>query len=524
MLFSHVCVDMGSCVAAIGASAFFGCMTSVVHLFYLEGKDMKRNLALLLALSIMMIFTACGKDEASNQTHNTENISIGETNEQENTETKPKHQYVGDYEQEPVYQKLLEIENCKDPETLVQLLTEIYGEEFTYIKMEHKSTNNPNENEHSGYEAPYDDFMCAAFAVYNASSPLCKSPFSSDTYLFFKPYSEEPSFVMDSNATYIVYSYKIKNFDDGTHYHSVNSWIISDLFLCLHEYIDADLERKEFSRDAVRYMDYYLELENLVIDNLGGNAGSISKTESLRPSIDVLSVEITGPTMHELNVNYRINNISEERGVAYLTCSAHAYQDELHFNDENFKNDYREDGCFEYDVYYGGSERPVTFAIFYGYGEFDPYEGWDSECMTTITLLYTEDYGEISSSTIPADEIYPLYFEGEYVGAWTVHESRDLIEVNGNSSATPFERHNTFKSEKGFVVSVEVTDGTPFFTINGAYVGAPTDTYEYDGVVFYTLWYNNESLFINRYPNDEYIRLQSAWSLVGDGDINLYPQ
>lgn len=480
---------------------------------------MKRILALLLALSIIMVFTACGKDEASNQTHTTENINIGDMNEQETTETKPKHQYVGEYAQEPVYQKLMQIQTCKDPDELCQLLAELYGEEFTYIKMEQK-----NHDNYDGYKSPYENFICSAFALYNVSGTMAKGLIKSDTYAFFKPFSEEPTFIMDSDGSYLVYSYKITQLESGTAVHSVNSWVIEDLFMCLHEFIDGDSEEKIFMRDAVRYMDYYLDFENLIVDSLNGNSGSISKTESLRPSIDILSVEITGPTKHELNVEYRINNISEERGVVYLTCSAHAYQDELHFNDENFKNGYREDGCFEYDVYYGGSERPVTFAIFYGYGEFDPYEGWDNECMTTITLLYTEDYGEISSSTIPADEIYPLYFEGEYVGAWTIHESRDLIEVNGNSSATPFERHNTFKSEKGFVVSVEVTDGTPFFTINGAYVGAPTDTYEYDGVVFYTLWYNNESMFINRYPNDEYIRLQSAWSLVGDGDINLYPQ
>jgi len=270
-------------------------------------------------------------------------------------------------------------------------------------------------------------------------------------------------------------------------------------------------------------MDWYLSFENLVVGNLGNNTGSITQTESLSSSIDILSVEITGPTMHELNVKYQIKNISEERGVVYLTCSGHAYQDELHFNDENFKNDYREDGCFDYDVYYGGNEKPTTFTIFYGYGEFDPYEGWDNECMTTITLLYTEDYGEISSSTIPNDEIYPLYFEGEYVGAWTLHESRDLIETGGNSTSVPFEKHTTFTSDKGFVVSVELSNDTPLFTINGAYVGAPNDVFEYDSVVYYDFWYNNEHISINRYPNDEYLRLQGAWSLVGDGDVYLYP-
>ncbi len=482
---------------------------------------MRSILALFLALSIMMVFTACSENLTGSQTHATENISAGEANEQKTDETKPKYQYVGNYAQDPVYQKLKQIETCTDPEALIQLLAEIYDEEFTYVKLEYKNTENPGSTKWAGYQAPYEDFICTASPLYNGT--LYKVPISSDTYLFFMGHSEEPLFVMDCEGTYIVSKYEIKNFDDGTHAHSISSRIITDLFMCLHEYIDEDAERKTFMRDAVRYMDYYLELENLIVDSLSDHTGNISKTESLRPSIDVLSVEIIGPTMHELNVKYRINNISEKRGVVYLSCSAHHYQDQLHFNDDNFENDYREDGYFEYDVHYGGLEKPVSFYILYGYGEFDPYEGWDNELLTTVTLLYTEDYGEISSNTIPADEIFPLYFEGKYVGAWTIHKSGDLIEVNGNSSAIPFQKHTTFKSENGVVVSVDTTGGTPFFTINGVYVGAATDTYEYDGIVTYTLWYNNEILFISRHQNDRHIQLQNAWSLVGDGDINLYP-
>lgn len=470
---------------------------------------MKKFVSVILAM-LLMLLSACGNNNASLEPIDSNDASTA----QENVETTPKHQYIGEYEQEPVYQKIKEIETCKDPDTLCQLLAEVYGEEFTYIKLEY----DPNE---MTYEEPYSDFICTATPLYNGD--LYRVPISSDTYLFFMGYSEEPSFVMDCDGAYIVSKYEIKNFDDGTHAHSISSWIATDLFMCLHEYIDENAEQKAFMRDAVRYMDWYLAFENMIVGSIDNNAGSITQTESLRPSINILSVEITGPTMHELNVKYQIKNISEERGVVYLTCSGHAYQDELHFNDEIFKNDYREDGSFDYDVYYGGSEKPTTFTIFYGYGEFDPYEGWDNECMTTITLLYTEDYGEISSSTIPSDEIYPLYFEGEYVGAWTLHESRDLIEIGGNSTSTPFEKHNTFTSDKGFGVSVEIVDGIPIFTIHGTCVGAPSDTYEYDGVVYYEFWYNNETIFINRYPNDEYIRVQNAFSIIGEGDVYMYP-
>lgn len=455
----------------------------------------------------MFTFCSCSTSDDSRSlkksTQTTENI--------ENNEDAPEYKYIGDYEQEPVYNKLKQIETCKDPETLCKILNELYGETFTYIKMEYRE---------NGYASPYNDFICTAIPLYNAY--LCRAPITTDTYLFFEPYSEEPSFVMDCDGTYIVSKYEIKNFDDGTHAHSVSSWIITDLFMCLHGYIDEDTEGKNLLRDSVRYMDYYLEFENLVVDKLETDSGNTNNTDGLKASIDILSLDITGPTMHELNVKYQIKNVSDKQGVVYLTCSGHAYQGELHFNDENFKNDYRENGCFDYDIYYGGNEKPVTFTIFYGYGKFDPYKGWDNECKTTITLLFTEDYGKISSNTISQDEIYPLYFDGKYVGAWTKHESKDLIEIDGNSKSIPFSKNNTFHSQTGDVVTVKLSNGKPLFTVNGIYIGAPSDTYEHNGVVYYNLNYD-DYFSINRYPNDEYIRVQNAWALMSDGDISLYP-
>lgn len=330
----------------------------------------------------------------------------------------------------------MEIETCNDPDTLCELLTDLYSEEFNYVKMVYKTTISSEANEYSGYEAPYENFLCSTTALFNSKSEKCNNPISSDTYMFFRGYSEEPLFMMDCNATYIVGSYEIHNFDDGTNAHQILGWVISDMFMCLHEYIDADTETKEFNRDAVRYMDFYIEFENLIIEALGEDDGSITKTESHNPSIDILSVEIVGPTFHELEVKYRINNISDKRGRVYLTCSGHAYQDELRFNDDNFENDYREDGTYTYKINYCGNEKPVTFTIFYGYGDFDTNEGWQKTLSTTVSLLYlkdvffTETNNTIGSVSIPKEEIYPLYFEGTYVGAWTTHESCDLIEID----------------------------------------------------------------------------------------------
>jgi len=372
---------------------------------------MKKFLALLLSLSLTFSLVACGTDKPSSET---DSISSGGLEEVEDGKNSTVHQYIGEYQQEHVYQKIIEIETCNNPDTLCTLLSELYDEEISYIKLEYAGVDPEKWNR---YKEPYADFVCFVNALYNTN--LETGPISSDTFLFFRPYSESPSFVMDSDRTYIVSTYEMQQFGNETYGHSINGWYISDLFMCLHEFIDADTEEKDFMRDAVHYMDYYIEFENLIIDTLGVNEAGISKTESLNPSIDIISVEVVGPTMHELNVKYQIKNISEKRGVVYLTCSNHAYQDELHFNDENFKNDHQEDGCFEYNIGANSGEDPTTFTIFYGYGEFDAYKGWDNEKKTTISFYYTDDYEKMCNSDFGVDNVSPLYFEGQQIGYWT---------------------------------------------------------------------------------------------------------
>jgi len=236
---------------------------------------MKKLFSLILIVMLLLL-SACGNSDINNDiiTDPVENSDV--STERENKETTPKHQYIGDYEQEPVYQKIKEIETCKNPDILCQLLAEVYGEEISYIKMEYagQSESAPNDSKWYGYEEPYKNFMCGVTSIYN--SDLYKGILTSDTYVFFKPYNETPSFVMDCDGSYIVSSYEIKQLDDGTSGNYISGWVVSDLFLCLHEYIDEDAEEKAFMRDAVRYMDWYLEFENLIVDSLNGNIGSIT--------------------------------------------------------------------------------------------------------------------------------------------------------------------------------------------------------------------------------------------------------
>lgn len=251
---------------------------------------MKRSILSFVIIGLLLLSSACGSNASStaNQTNATDNSSASETESPENEETTPEHQYVGEYQQEPVYQKLMQIESCTDPDALCQILEELYNEEFSYIKLECKSTNNPEADEYAGYEAPYEDFLCSFFADYNTF--LGKSFITSDTYLFFKGYSEEPSFIMDCDGTYIVRKYEIVNFDDGTHCHSVMGAIISDFFLSSHGYIDEDAEAKAFWREYVRSCDWYMSFESLIVDSLDDNTRN--NVSNANPEQDAAS-EIT---------------------------------------------------------------------------------------------------------------------------------------------------------------------------------------------------------------------------------------
>ena len=102
-------------------------------------------------------------------------------------------------------------------------------------------------------------------------------------------------------------------------------------------------------------------------------------------------------------------------------------------------------------------------------------------------------------------------------------ETNDSLSQNSDvSTSSPFSNHSFFSSGTGHSVSVEVSNGIPLFTIDDVYVGEPTDVFEYDGVVYYDLLYG-EYFVINLYPNDEYIRVQNAFSIIGEGDVYMYP-
>ena len=270
-------------------------------------------------------------------------------------------------------------------------------------------------------------------------------------------------------------------------------------------------------------VDSYVRFEDMIINSMTVDSGTITSPLLEKAYIEILSVE-EGLYYGEYKVRFKIHNIQKERGCLYLSCTAHAYITQKFFFDDLHENEYREDGIYEYTFNFHNHEDGVdAMRIVYGYGKFDTSEGWTNKCAATISYLQVEDYGVIGSNTIPEEEIYPLYYNGEYVGAWTTHDSGDLIEVGSNSEAGPFEKHNVFVSDSGHTVSVEISSGTPIFFFDGINVGAPTSTMENDGKMYYDLKYDRYIMVI-RYPNDEYIRVSNADNLLGETEACLYAQ
>ena len=481
---------------------------------------MKKFSLLLFFLCFLLCSCSSAKSEKKYDTLKTEPMETSSSQPESN-----EHNYIGDFESDPVFIKLMEIESCTEPDSLCAILSELYDVDFNIVKLTHKTTNDSTANEYSGYEEPYDDFICSSHTLYNPSHPLSNIPISTDTYLFLQPRNETPLFIMDALGTYVVSDYDISQFDDGTHAHKVDSWVISDLYMCLHQFIDTDLETKNYLSEAVQYMDYYMDLEALVRDNLGGDIETQTPSlSSKKPNIEIISVEQQGVTSHDLIAKYRINNISNEPGVVVYTCTAHTFAESLNFNLDDFPNDFREDGYYEYDFSYSrGTDNISCLSIYYGYGDQSSSGSWEHNLFSYVYILYSEDYGTITSDTIPEDEIFPIYYEGEYIGAWTTHESADLYETHKNSDYIPFEQNNTFYSDSGDLVTVQLSGDIPQFTINGVYVGVPDETESLEDDMCYIIHYYDTYFFIIRTPHDKSIRIQGTHDIMSSTDVYLYP-
>ena len=181
-----------------------------------------------------------------------------------------KPEYFGEYESETVYQKVLNIENCVNPEELVTMLEDIYGEKIISLSLEYDA-------ESKKFKSPYEEFEFNVFSLY--SQKKNKGTVTSDAFAFFMEYHESPVFIMDSEGSYLVNNYEVITTGENEYLHRVDAWSISDLYLCLHEYADCDgdkIRRRAYS-NAVKSMAYYINFETR-ITNDSDNVNTFAET------------------------------------------------------------------------------------------------------------------------------------------------------------------------------------------------------------------------------------------------------
>lgn len=234
-------------------------------------------------------------------------------------------------------------------------------------------------------------------------------------------------------------------------------------------------------------------------------------------NIEIIAIYPCNKGIDDITVDYRINNIHNTRGCVYLHSDSLSYFHQMFFRDENHIDEYREDGKYSFNVGWLNDGSTKYLSILYGYGEFNSETGWTNECRTKIYYRLVEDYGRISSNTIPQDEIYDIYDGDKYIGGWTLNPSGDLIEVDGDSEKDPFTQNSSFYSETGNSISVYRDNGNYVFYVNGNMIGFDDEGMKVQDELLYEIDIDNGSYLITRYPNDGYISV----SVVGQINTSI---
>ena len=176
-------------------------------------------------------------------------------------------EYSGNFINDPIYQRIMTIEKCTDPEQLVLMLEDIYGEEITYIHLEF-------DNKTNEFKEPYKEFEFNVFSVYSPQKN--KGRVLSDAYAFFKEYHESPLFIMDQEGAYLVGNYEVETTEENTYLHKVNAWATSDLFLCLNKYTNKSCQ-EEYAA-MVKTMDYYVDYEKMLSPKVNTDDNPVNNT------------------------------------------------------------------------------------------------------------------------------------------------------------------------------------------------------------------------------------------------------
>lgn len=232
-----------------------------------------RSFAFLLAICCMIFsLTACGEtgnapsDVETEIETNTDNTLADSSS---TLDEPPKHEYLSGYEEIIVYQEIEQIEQCTSPDTLCQILSEIYEDEISYIELDAETVKN--------------EYIIQILAMYNVD--LVKVPLTSRVFVFLRPYQETPVFIMDEDGSYPVSTYEIKTTEDGNSYSKLSAWQATDLFLCLHSFAKCEdnIDDRADLVTAVQALEWYMDFESRVILNTYRQNGTNEVFEQIAP-------------------------------------------------------------------------------------------------------------------------------------------------------------------------------------------------------------------------------------------------
>lgn len=242
---------------------------------------------------------------------------------------KPDAKYVGDYENDGLYSKIVEIESCTDPDKLTKMLKDIYGENFVYTELEYDS-----EKDRLYIKDSQTPVLLGISAYYKMREDIMAKP---TVYLFFQEFddgqgsitSDIPTFIMDKYGSYLVeedeYKYSISELD-GEEKLYITAWSTLDLYMCERGYIDDDENRDLFS-EWVDGMNFFIEFEYLTTDYLQKNGVAVKdEITGETPSSEQTLID---DTQSDENSNGEMENTFGVKADSYFEESEYWTKEEI---------------------------------------------------------------------------------------------------------------------------------------------------------------------------------------------------
>ena len=280
-----------------------------------------RDIFVLLTVCCMMcLLAACGeKDSVSSDTGNDMDVNNVSEEQASSDDAPPSHDYLPGYEDIIVYQEIKQIAECTSPETLCQILSELYEEEVSFFELDAETVKN--------------EYVIQVLAMYNVD--LMKVPLTTHVYVFVRPYQEAPVFIMDEEGAYPVSTYEMEATEDGNSYSVLSAWQATDLFLCLHSFAKCEDnvdDRADFVT-AVQALDWYVDFEARVILNAYRKNNTYEVFEQVAPKdarTEWLYPMMDGTLASQIDdFIKKAVDITSGDGLIYEYEALYPYQDEI---------------------------------------------------------------------------------------------------------------------------------------------------------------------------------------------------